>query len=242
MTARGSPKKKPRTDPGKRRVGKAAKEKAAEGKATKGKPEGGSPKGPASRWRWVPSRPGRRRAALAAAIATGLALAGAATWFTGEYVAAPLSVPYRPFIEKWARGYRVDPYLVAAVLECESSGRARAVSSSGALGLMQLMPRTARECAADLGLPGPAKRDLFDPELNVRLGTYYLSKLHRRFGGDRVLVLAAYHAGPTRIADSLKRRGDPPGEELLPEIDAPLTRAYVRKAMARREELAGAKR
>ena len=141
-------------------------------------------------------------------------------------------------MDRWSQRYGVDVDMVAAVLECESSGRPRAVSRSGARGLMQLMPETAAGMARELGLPEPSSREMFDPELNIRLGTYFLSKLFGRFGRDPVLVIAAYHAGPTRIADSLKRRGNPSGEELLPDIDAPLTRAYVRKVMRRWEKLA----
>jgi soluble lytic murein transglycosylase len=171
---------------------------------------------------------------------TSGAVLGVATWFAEHYAVGPGSAPYRPIIDRWAREYGVDPDMVAAVLECESSGRPRAVSRSGARGLMQLMPETAAGMAAELGLPDPSPQRVFDPELNIRLGTYYLSKLWARFGGDRVLVIAAYHAGPSRIADSLKRRGNPSGERLLPDIDAPVTRAYVGKVVRRWERLAGA--
>ncbi len=216
LTSRGARKRKPRKRKAKKGAGKGT---------TKG------------RWKRIPFLPPSKRALLAAAVVTTVGALGIVAWFVKEYTSRPGSAPYRPIVQRWASEYGVDPDMVAAVLECESSGRARAVSESGALGLMQLMPKTAAGMAKELGLAEPAKRDLFDPELNIRLGSYYLAKLRKRFGGDRVLVIAAYHAGPTRIADSLKRRGNPPGEELLPDIDAPATRAYVSKVMRRWQSL-----
>ena len=87
-----------------------------------------------------------------------------------------------------ARGLRPD--LVRAVVQVESGYNPRAVSSKGALGLMQLMPSTA----ADLGVHSP-----FDPEENIRGGTLYLRQLLDRFGGSEELALAAYNAGPTAV-------------------------------------------
>jgi hypothetical protein len=87
-----------------------------------------------------------------------------------------------------ARGLRPD--LVRAVVQVESGYNPRAVSSKGALGLMQLMPSTA----ADLGVRSP-----FDPEENLRGGTLYLRQLLDRFGGNEELALAAYNAGPTAV-------------------------------------------
>jgi hypothetical protein len=87
-----------------------------------------------------------------------------------------------------ARGLRPD--LVRAVVQVESGYNARAVSSKGALGLMQLMPSTA----AELGVRSP-----FDPEENIRGGTLYLRQLLDRFGGNEELALAAYNAGPSAV-------------------------------------------
>ena len=87
-----------------------------------------------------------------------------------------------------ARGLRPD--LVRAVVQVESGYNPRAVSSKGALGMMQLLPSTA----ADLGVRSP-----FDPEENIRGGTLYLRQLLDRFGGNEELALAAYNAGPTAV-------------------------------------------
>jgi soluble lytic murein transglycosylase len=182
------------------------------------------------------SRP--KPALIAAAILTGVLALAMGIWFAEEYRAGPGSGPYLPIIVRWSTEHSVDPVLVAAVLECESSGRPRAVSRSGALGLMQLMPGTAKAMAEELGLPGPSGSDLFDPDLNIRLGTYYLSKLWRRYEGDRLLAIAAYHAGPTNIDEWRKQRRYASTEAFVSEVNAPVTRAHVRRVIERWEALA----
>ncbi len=94
--------------------------------------------------------------------------------------------------------------LVRAVIREESGGDPAAVSPAGAVGLMQVT-RIAEEEV--LGAPGAARGDLSDPDYNVSIGTRYLRKLIDSFGGDVLLALAAYHAGPTRIGEL--RRASP---------------------------------
>ena len=151
---------------------------------------------------------------------------------------APGSVPYRAIVERWCSEYNVNPDLASAVVEVESSGRPEAVSSAGALGLMQLMPATAEAMANELGLAAPSAEDLFDPELNVRLGVYYLSKLRGTFGDERAFVIAAYHAGPTRVGRWRHRRADLPAAKVVDELAPPKTRAYLKKVLARWKALA----
>jgi soluble lytic murein transglycosylase-like protein len=93
-------------------------------------------------------------------------------------------------IDRHARERGLDPVLVQAVIQAESAYDARAVSKKGAIGLMQLMPETARE----LGV------DPWDPEQNVRGGTLYLRRLIDSFGGDLQLALAGYNAGPGAVS------------------------------------------
>jgi len=93
-------------------------------------------------------------------------------------------------IDAAARAYRMDPALIRAVVKAESDYNPRAISSAGALGLMQLMPGTAR----DLDVKNP-----FDPEQNVRGGVQYLRYLLDRFEGSVPLAVAAYHAGEQTV-------------------------------------------
>ena len=106
--------------------------------------------------------------------------------------------------------YSVETGLVKAVIRAESDFNPTAVSQKGALGLMQLMPDTAT--LMEVGNP-------FDPTENVLGGTRYLAQLLRRFNGDKILALAAYNAGPEKVA---MYQGVPPYEE---------TKMYVRKVM-----------
>lgn len=105
-----------------------------------------------------------------------------------------------------AERHDLDPSLVLAVIQVESGGYHLAVSPVGALGLMQLLPSTAEELAVDLGLPWRGPNSLFDPILNVKLGTAYLSQLSAKYGSVST-ALAAYNWGPGRI-DRRLRRGD----------------------------------
>lgn len=127
--------------------------------------------------------------------------------------AAGLQVP-RPYmarlIDHHAARTGLDPRLVRAVIQVESGYRMNARSSKGAMGLMQLMPETARDLRV---------ADAYDPDENVRGGTTYLRRLLGRFQGDLQLTLAAYNAGPTTVD---RYGGVPPYRE---------TRNYIRKVL-----------
>jgi soluble lytic murein transglycosylase len=102
-------------------------------------------------------------------------------------------------IVREARKNGLDPTLVAAVIHVESHFNPFAVSGVGACGLMQLMPPTAQwllDKSAESGTLKVRKAHLFDPVLNVKLGTAYLAQLMDRFDGDLSLALIAYNAGP----------------------------------------------
>jgi soluble lytic murein transglycosylase-like protein/DNA-directed RNA polymerase subunit F len=100
-----------------------------------------------------------------------------------------------------ADSYADDP-IIKAVISQESGGNAKAVSDAGAQGLMQILPSTAAEIAKDLGMED---FDLKDPQTNVKIGTEYLRRLLKEFGGDVELALTAYHSGPNRVKSLLAR-------------------------------------
>jgi soluble lytic murein transglycosylase-like protein len=130
------------------------------------------------------------------------------------------------------------PYeLVRAVVEAESGGDPRAESELGAKGLMQIMPLTEQDVLArNPDLAGRAG-NLADPAYNLAVGTTYLRHLHKRFGGDRTLMLTAYHMGPTRVAKLLKRHPGLTPTQLLKRHAGPKTRAYVAQVLRRAAEL-----
>jgi soluble lytic murein transglycosylase-like protein len=99
----------------------------------------------------------------------------------------------------------VDPLLVMAIIEIESTYYNRARSHKGAIGLMQIMPDTGIWVAGMLDVDWHGTSTLYDPLTNVRLGTRYFSMLQERFDNDTHLSLAAYNAGPTRVAKSIRR-------------------------------------
>ncbi len=105
---------------------------------------------------------------------------------------------YEQIVTGHARNYRLEPELVAAVIYQESKFDADAVSDSGAVGLMQLLPATAQGIADRTGGSGWHEADLLDPELNVRYGSWYLRHLLDKYD-DEELALAAYNAGQTNV-------------------------------------------
>jgi soluble lytic murein transglycosylase len=190
-----------------------------------------------SRRRW-------RRSHTFAALLVGAALllvAASGRWqFARELLAAERVEDHVPAIAAAAREFGLDPYLVAGVVAAESSGRSRAVSSVGALGLMQLRPDTAAERARLLGVRNFDADDLLDdPALNVRLGCAYLDHLFERFGQDPRPVLMAYNAGPNKVAAWFEEAGG--FEKWLAEQDAAApakpgsVRHYAKKVLATAE-------
>jgi len=109
-------------------------------------------------------------------------------------------------VEKTSARFHVNPLMVLAVIHVESGFNPYAISPAGSVGLMQLQVETAREIASRLDVPWTTDEDLFRPELNVLLGTFYLKQLLDRFG-DLDLALAAFHSGPSRIEANNLRLG-----------------------------------
>ncbi len=129
-----------------------------------------------------------------------------------------------------------DAALVHAITRQESAFDEKARSSAGALGLMQLMPYTARQTARKLKLAYSKSRLTSDPGYNLRLGTAYLDQLLTKYGGSYILALAAYNAGPNAVARWLRANGDPRDFETDPvrwieRIPYSETRDYVRRVL-----------
>ena len=123
------------------------------------------------------------------------------------FVAAAFPAEFDAWISEQAKIRNMDRFLVKSLIKQESGYNARAVSSSNALGLMQVIPPTAREIANDLRA-GPLEipNDLFIPKKNIQFGTFYLSRLLTKYQGTVPLALAAYNAGPGRMDRWLRAR------------------------------------
>lgn len=109
------------------------------------------------------------------------------------------------WIMKESQKYGYDPLFLTALIITESSFYNWAKSNRGALGLMQIRPRTGYAMAAETHVPWKGKETLYDPGVNIALGAYYLNKLTQRFDGDIRLALEAYNHGPTRLKRYLRR-------------------------------------
>ena len=136
----------------------------------------------------------------------------------------------------WESGKAGFKSLVESVIKHESAGNIAAVSPKGARGLMQLMPGTARDMAAELGLPFSEARLTTDADYNKRLGSAYLSKMLERYDGHEALALAAYNAGPGKVDEWLKNHGDPRKGEIgtgawVQKIPYAETRNYTRNIL-----------
>lgn len=140
-----------------------------------------------------------------------------------------------PVVELGATG-SIERALALAVTRQESGFNAAAVSPSGALGLMQLLPATAREVAGKMSLTFVQDKLTRDPQYNVVLGSQYLAQMLQRFGGSYEIALAAYNAGPNRVARWLDTMGDPRAGKIdmvdwIEMIPLRETRNYVQRIM-----------
>ncbi|HIE12887.1 MAG TPA: lytic transglycosylase domain-containing protein [Desulfotomaculum sp.] len=136
---------------------------------------------------------------------------------------------YREAVFRCALANGLDPFLTAAIIKVESDYRPGAVSPRGAVGLMQLMPKTARWIAEQQGESfDPAS--LSDPERNIAYGTWYLAFLGREFN-DMVIALAAYNAGRGNVKRWLCEQRWTGKAEDLDQIPFPETRQFIRKTI-----------
>ena len=141
-----------------------------------------------------------RRAVVLLAV-LGLAAAGVGYVHTTEpgwWVRLWYPLKYESIVRGHARNYHLDPALLAAVIDQESKFRPDVKSSSGAVGLMQLLPDTAKGIAVHTGGTQFRVQDLYNPEINVRYGAWYLRHLLDKYGDERT-ALAAYNAGQENV-------------------------------------------
>ena len=154
------------------------------------------------------------------------AVGGAAAWVVSAepewYQRARYPLRYEAIVRAHATNYDLPPTLLAAVIYAESKFDPAARSAAGAVGLMQLLPDTARGIATRTGGDRFVVDDLLDPELNVRYGSWYLRSLLDRYDDDLPTALAAYHAGPGNV-DSWRRKGV--------GVQFPETRTYVSRVL-----------
>ena len=141
---------------------------------------------------------------------------------------------YAEYVETYAEQYGVPETMIFAVIRTESGFDSGAVSHAGAVGLMQIMPDTFAWLTNEMLFDHLDEGMLYDPETNIKYGTYYLSRLYDRYG-DWELALAAYNGGQGNVDEWLEDSAYADGEGGLKEIPFRETRQYVKKALKARD-------
>ena len=132
--------------------------------------------------------------------------------------------PNHDLVLKWSQERQLNALLVIALIRQESRFQPAIRSSAGALGLMQVMPETARWIAQQTEI---GDYQLEDPEDNIELGTWFLDYTHREFDGNSMLAIASYNAGPGNVSQWIRRFPTSDPDEFVEKIPFPETKGYV---------------
>lgn len=138
---------------------------------------------------------------------------------------------HKKYIELQAKNEDINPAWAFAVIRQESAFTTDARSSAGALGLMQLMPRTARQVAHSLRIKRPKQRDLLKSNINIKLGVRYLRKLQERFNGNQILATASYNAGPWRVKSWMPKEEEQSADLWIENVPFNETRKYLKRVL-----------
>ncbi|MBP8189760.1 MAG: transglycosylase SLT domain-containing protein [Aeromonas sp.] len=141
-------------------------------------------------------------------------------------------LPLKRTFSQMAQERTMNTSLLYAISRQESALYPLAQSPVGARGLMQLMPATARETASKLGVPYRNEQQLFDPAMNIRLGSAYLKRLLDVYDGNRILAAAAYNAGPGRVKRWREQSTNKPMDVWVESIPYRETRNYVQNVLS----------
>lgn len=138
---------------------------------------------------------------------------------------------YSEYVEKYSKEYDVDPLLVYSIIKAESNFNERAISTSGAIGLMQLMESTAKEVAVKEKMDYIEGETLLDAQSNIKIGIIYYKNLLTMYKGNTLLALTAYNAGIGNVENWISQgiiRKDGSDIENIPYKE---TNMYVRRIM-----------
>ena len=141
-------------------------------------------------------------------------------------------MPYREKVMTHAAAKQLDPSIIYGVMRRESLFDPGAKSRVGALGLMQLMPATARSVAKGLGLKKPKQADILKVDNNINFGTQYFKTVLNRFGNNISLAAAAYNAGPSNVKRWLPQKKSIPADLWVEVVPYKETRNYVQAVLA----------
>lgn len=173
---------------------------------------------------------------IIAEVAAALGDYGTAIGLSPRYHADDRPHAYTREVEAAAKAHDVDPDLLYAIMRVESVYQRRIVSHAGAIGLMQIMPRTGRLIAQGRGLDGFTTADLLDPAINIDFAAWYLARLLERFEGRLPLAIASYNGGPHNMSAWIDQHARTvPLDALLERIPFTETHRYVRRVLGHYE-------
>jgi len=148
-----------------------------------------------------------------------------------EFWQLAFPLPYRSSLERYTSRHSLDKFLMAGLVRQESEFNARAVSRSRAYGLTQVLPSTGRQLSRKVGLRRFSTSMLLQPDVNLRLGTYYLRSLLNQLEGSDVAALASYNAGKSRAVEWMKWGDFREPAEFIETIPFSETRNYVQSVL-----------
>ena len=141
------------------------------------------------------------------------------------------TLKYQDQVYKYSNEFNLDPLLIFAIVKVESSYDKYAVSPKGAKGLMQITDKTGIWAAEKLDIKNFSTTNLFDPEINVRLGCWYLNWLKTQYDGNMILAITAYNSGSGRVNEWLKDERLSKTGKTLEKIPFAETDKYVKKVL-----------
>ena len=137
---------------------------------------------------------------------------------------------YSEYIEKYSNEYNIDKYMVYAIIKAESNFNEKAKSSSNAIGLMQIMENTAIETARKMELD-ISEKDLFNPELNIKIGLKYYASLLKKYNNNNSIAIIAYNAGIGNVDKWIEEKIIKDDGSDLENVPFKETNNYVRKIL-----------
>lgn len=137
---------------------------------------------------------------------------------------------YIEYVEKYAKEYEIDPYMVYAIIKAESNFNKDAKSTSDAIGLMQIMETTAIETATKMNLK-VTEADLFEPEVNINIGLKYFTDLLKKYNNNYGLAIIAYNAGIGNVDNWIKNGTIKEDGTDLENVPFKETNNYVRRIL-----------
>ncbi len=136
---------------------------------------------------------------------------------------------YKEYVYRYSYQNGIDPYLVFAIIKAESNFDPNATSPKNARGLMQITDKTGLWGADKLKIENFSNQSLYDPETNITIGCWYISRLMREFGGDVDLVITAYNGGSGNVNEWLKNREYSYTGDTLDRIPFKETTVYLKR-------------